>query len=204
MIPLPQRSVVVVVVETTVVVVVAEQAPWRGRHVRVTASLSFFGRAVEMATSARVFFPFVLPFFLSATSTSRKAPGHTELFRSGTATLAARHVALLRHAYRSAQIGLGTQVHASAAPRRSMWTWVTVTNPMSKSGEFGEKAAPAATVRPSPPAYGCGIGASPLIAIGPDGFEGVKPWLPGPRPHPSPGFSCVNSPVAPAVVGSAI
>ena len=85
MIPLPQRSVVVVVVETTVVVVVAEQAPWRGRHVRVTASLSFFGRAVEMATSARVFFPFVLPFFLSATSTSRKAPGHTELFRSGTA-----------------------------------------------------------------------------------------------------------------------
>ena len=70
----------------------------------------------------------------------------------GTAPLAARrHVALLRHAYRSAQIGLGTQVHASAAPRRSMWTWVTVTNPMSKSGEFGEKAAPAATVRPSPP-----------------------------------------------------
>src|SRR3989454_3833341 len=84
MIPLPQRSVVVVVVETTVVVVVAEQAPWRGRHVRVTASLSFFGRAVEMATSARVFFPFFLPFFLRGTSTSRKAL-HPELFRSGTA-----------------------------------------------------------------------------------------------------------------------
>ena len=112
--------------------------------------------------------------------------------------------------YLSAQIGVGVQLHAAAVPVRVICTSVTVTNPMSKSGDCGEKASPAATVRPSPAAvpgstpWGCGFGASALTTIGPDGDEGVKPWLPGPRPHPSPGFSDVNSPVAPAVVGSAI